>query len=333
MRLLGCLVLCVFTLSLPRVVDAQTAGANSATVTGTVYSNSEKGLGNVLVKLCDPGANPVSQTFTGDTGRFEFRGLERGTYILTFDAAGYEKAEIPVDVSLTSANSIQVVLRPALASATSPATIVSSHELLMPKKARELMAEGKQKLYVQKNAREALSDFRRALDKARGYYEADYQMGVALLALGERAEAEKSFRKAVEISDGRFGDAYVGLGTLEVERGSVGEGETSLRNGVSLNPNSWLGFFELGKLELNRGHLPQALQMSERARSLSPNSPVVYRLLANIHIQQKDSRALLNDIDTYLTLDADSPAAARAKELRQQVEQQLAKEKSTNPPS
>jgi tetratricopeptide (TPR) repeat protein len=330
---LGCLVLCLFALSLPRVADAQTAGRDSATVAGLVSSSAEKPLANVLVRLCDPGAAPLSQTFTRDRGDFEFRGLERGSYILTFEAAGYEKAQIQIDVTLTSANSIQIILRPAQGSTTSPAAIISSHELLMPKKARELMAAGKQKLYVQKNARGALSDFRRAIDKAPQYYEADYQMGIALLNLGQRADAERSFQKTVELSDGKFGDAYVALGTLEVERGDIDQGEISLRNGVSLNPNSWLGFFELGKLELNRGHLPQALQMAERARSLSPNSPVVYRLLANIHIQQKDSRALLGDIDTYLTLDPDSPAAVRAKELRQQIEQQLANEKSANPPS
>jgi regulator of sirC expression with transglutaminase-like and TPR domain len=49
-------------------------------------------------------------------------------------------------------------------------------------------------------------------------------------------------------------------------------------------------------------------------------------LLSNIHLQQKDYPALLQDIDQYLKLDPDSPAGVRAKELREQVQQKMAAE-------
>jgi regulator of sirC expression with transglutaminase-like and TPR domain len=53
---------------------------------------------------------------------------------------------------------------------------------------------------------------------------------------------------------------------------------------------------------------------------------MVYRLLSNIHLQQKDYPALLQDIDQYLKLDPDSPAGVRAKELREQVQHIMAVE-------
>ena len=86
-----------------------------------------------------------------------------------------------------------------------------------------------------------------------------------------------------------------------------------------------MGFFELGKLELNRDRLGSSLQSAERARVLSPNSPVVYRLLANIHLRQKNYGDLLADLDAYLKLDPSSSAGVRAKEMREQIQRELAK--------
>jgi regulator of sirC expression with transglutaminase-like and TPR domain len=57
---------------------------------------------------------------------------------------------------------------------------------------------------------------------------------------------------------------------------------------------------------------------------LAPNAPVVYRLLSNIHLQEKDYPALMQDIEEYLKLDPDSPAGIRAKELREQVQKKMA---------
>jgi hypothetical protein len=54
---------------------------------------------------------------------------------------------------------------------------------------------------------------------------------------------------------------------------------------------------------------------------------MIYRLLSNIHLQQKDYPALLEDLDAYVKLDPDSPAGARAKEIRDQVQQKIAQEK------
>jgi hypothetical protein len=51
--------------------------------------------------------------------------------------------------------------------------------------------------------------------------------------------------------------------------------------------------------------------------------------LANIHLQEKNYAALLQDIDAYLTLDPDSPAGLRAKELRDQIQRKIALDNPT----
>jgi len=62
---------------------------------------------------------------------------------------------------------------------------------------------------------------------------------------------------------------------------------------------------------------------AEQACSVAPQQPVVYRLLAVIHLQQQDYPALLDNLDAYIRLDPDSPAGQRAKQLRADTLQHL----------
>jgi tetratricopeptide (TPR) repeat protein len=108
-----------------------------------------------------------------------------------------------------------------------------------------------------------------------------------------------------------------------LQRGEDQPGEELLRQGLVSNPHSWPGQFALGELELTRGRVELALAAAEQAAELAPTQPVVYRLLAIIHLRQKNYSALLTDLDAYLQLDPDSPAGLRAKELRAQAEKKL----------
>ena len=199
----------------------------------------------------------------------------------------------------------------------------------MPAKARDLMESGKKKLYLDKNAPGGAADFQRAISVAPKYYEAHYQLAIAYLTQGNGAEAEKSLRKSVEVRGDKYGDADVRLGAIFLDRGNFAEGERTIRRGIQLNPNFWLGHYELGRALFHQKKVTEAQVSAERARLLAPAAPIVYRLLANIHLQEKDYPALLQDLDEYLKLDPDSPAGMRAKELREQVQQKLAADNST----
>jgi tetratricopeptide (TPR) repeat protein len=196
----------------------------------------------------------------------------------------------------------------------------------MPAKARDLMESGKKKLYEDKNSSAGLGDFQQAISLAPGYYEAYYQLAMAYLSLGNSGEAEKSFRKSIEVSGDKYGEADVRLGTILLDQGNSAEGEKAVRRGIQLNPNFWLGHYELGRALVNEKRIHEAQDSAEHARLLAPGTAIVYRLLANIHLQQKDYAALLQDVDEYLRLDPDSPAGLRAKELREQITQKMTRD-------
>jgi hypothetical protein len=317
------------------VVPARTPGLLRSSVlemstfalSGSVFSEgSNQRISQASVVLCDDGGNSLQESYAGDSGEFSFQGLRPGHYILRVKAVGFQPSELHVDLSLTSERGLTVSLKP-VPTAALPAhgsEIVSAHELAMPQGARDLLASGKKKLYTEKNAQAALRDFQAATGQAPTYYEAYYQTGMAYLALQNPAEAEKQFHKSVEISQKKYGDADIALGTLLLHRNELNEGESLLRMGLASNPNSWPGQFEVGELELSRGHLESALAAAEKAAELAPQQAVVYRLLAVIHLRQKNYLALVSALDSYIELDPDSPAGVRAKELRAQAEKQLA---------
>ena len=237
---------------------------------------------------------------------------------------GYEHATTSVDISLMPARGVVIRLKPASGEKGAASSgSISAHELSMPQKARDLVNSGKKKMQMDKNAQGALQDFQAAIAVAPAYYEAYYHAGMASLALGKRDDAESSFRKSIELSGNKYCEADVGLGTMMLDRSEFAEGEKTVRQGLELNPQYWLGHYELGRALLSQHKISEALKSADQAKSLAPSAPVVYRLLSNIHLQQKDYPALLADIDAYIKLDPNSAAGIRAKQLREQVAQKV----------
>lgn len=315
---------CVLFLAIPGAAFGQSNSAFS--VAGTVFSDAgDRRIVNATVVLCDDQGGRLQETNSNDSGEFSFRAVRAARYILRVRAEGYETTELHVDLSLGSQHGISVALK-ALRAKDAPVSdqpTISAHELSMPEAARNLMASGRNKLYKQNDPQGALSEFQAASQKAPNYYEAYLYAGLAFLSLHKDSEAETQFRKSIEVSQQKYPDAEIALAALLLRRGQSGEGETLLRQGLALNPQSWPGQVELGKLEFARGHLESALEAAEKAQSLAPLQPIVYRLLAAVHLQQKNFPAAVSDLDNYIRLDPDSPAGVRAKELRAQVQQQL----------
>ena len=311
-------------LMVPLSANAQTP----VTLAGNVYYEDDYSPAkNVVISLSDVEQVQLTTQATSDDGGFRFRGLMRSSYTVSINASGYEPITLTVDLSFSSDKVVAIYLKRSSGKQVSPkASTISMHELSIPAKARELMESGKKKLYQDKDPRGGLADFQQAISVAPGYYEAHYQVAMAYLTLGNPEEAEKSLRKSVEVSGDKYGVADVGLGTVMLDRGSFSEGEKTIRRGLQLNPNLWLGHYELGRALLNEKRISEAQDSAEHARLLAPRAPMVYRLLSNIHLQEKDYPALLKDIDAYLTLDPDSPAGVRAKQLREQVQQKITSE-------
>jgi tetratricopeptide (TPR) repeat protein len=326
--------LLTLTLSLPFGIKGQVP-PEPRTLSGTVYyADGNRPAENISVELRTTEGSIIAPQSTSSNGWFEFRGLPRGIYVIAINAYGFEPVNFNVDLFLASSRGNVIYLRGRSINPTdSPhASLVSKHELSMPQKARTLMESGKKKVYRDKNVQRGLADFQQAVAIAPGYYEAYYQIALAGLILGQRDLAEKSFRKAIEVSGDKYGDADIGLGTALLDKRDFSEGEKTIRRGIELSPDSWLGHYELGRALLNQDRIEDAEKAALQARSLAPNAGIVYRLLSNVHLRQKNYPALLDDIDAYVKLDPDSPAGIRAKQMREEVQQKIEADRRPNPP-
>jgi tetratricopeptide (TPR) repeat protein len=297
-------------------------------ISGTVYyADTRQPANEVVVSLLNREHESLITYTTDATGNFRFNSIKPEQYIIAIQVDGYEPVNMNIDLTFTSGSAIPIYLRPlvnkALPAAPSPqGPVVSAHELAMPVKARDLLDAGKKKLYQDKDAKGALVDFQQAFSGAPGYYEAVYQIGVAQLTLGNTTDAEASFRKAIDISADTYPDADIRLGGILLDKKNYPEAEKYLRKGIKAEPNAWLGHYDLGRLLFAQNQLPEALASANEAKRLAPNTPNVYRLLSIIHLQQKDYQALIADLDSYIALDPNSPTGLRAKQLRDQYQQQ-----------
>ncbi len=332
-RLCAALLVLTSILVVPQHISAQgMGGSDTVSLTGTIYSEkSKRPVQQASVRLCDTGGNLLGQTITTDSGEFDFRQIKRYNYILTVDASGFQPYTEHIELSYTSDRGISIYLipNPSDPATSSGAANVSAHEMSMPQKARDLMASGEKKLYSDKNAQAALTDLQQAVSVAPTYYEAYYQIGMAYLTLGTKADAEKSFRKSVEVSNDKYGEPVIGLASFLIDTGDLAQSEAMTRHGLELSPNSWLGHYQLGRILFTENKVTDAEKSAQQARSLAPNAAIIYRLLSNIHLSQKNYSALVQDLDAYIKLDPDSPAGVRAKEIRKQVQENISKGKLT----
>ena len=131
------------------------------------------------------------------------------------------------------------------------------------------------------------------------------------------------------MSADKYGEPVIGLASLLIDTGDLAQSEKMIRHGLELSPNDWFGHYQLGRILFTENKIVEAQKSAEQARSLAPNAAIVYRLLSNIHLSQKNYPALIEDLDAYIKLDPDSPAGVRAKEIRNQVQENISKDKLT----
>jgi tetratricopeptide (TPR) repeat protein len=265
--LLHLFVLVVATVVLPCPDRAQIA-SEPRTLNGTIYyAGGNQPAEQITVQLRSNGGSMIAPETTSATGWFEFRGLKRELYVIAINVAGFEPVAINVDLGLSSSrgNVIYLKARTDDAAKSPSAKSISAHELSMAQHARNLMESGKKKLYRDHDPSGGITDFQSALSIESAYYEVHYQIAMAYLTLGLEGDAEASFRKAIEISGDKYGEADIGLGTSKLDKGEFSAGDGLIRRGIELSPNAWLGHYELGRALLNEDR--------RRGRSRGCSSP------------------------------------------------------------
>ena len=267
---------------------------------------------------------PVAAVYTDGRGDFQFDQLPSGRYTVVVNEPGYEPVQESVEAGFVSGQGLTIYLRKTnFAPSGSSGDVVSVRELSIPGKAHNAYQKGLERM-AKKDPAGSLRHFQRAAAAFPSYYEAFLQLGLAQAQLGEKAEAEKALRTAIDLSGGNCAEAEFALAALLSDQEQFGDAEKLTRRGLILSPASWFGQYVLSRALFGLNRLAEAEQCARKVLSLKRDFAVVHLLLANIHIRTREQRPLLEDLDAYLALEPKGAYSAQAGQMREVVRQSLA---------
>ena len=266
-------------------------------------------------------------------GEFEFQDLKSGVYTLTAEVDKYLPVRERIEVRNSSKEGLMIYMHKTaepLDGALSQT--VSAHFLALPQKAQQAYQKGMQRLYDQKDLKGGLELFQRAVSEAPECYEAYCEIGVINAHLKKFVDAENAFRKSIELSNANFVRADVGLAGVLSNTGRYAEAEPVAQKAVQLDPNMWEALLELARAEVGLRNWDAAEKNALAARKVNSSAAPLHLVLANIHIHKTDYQAAINDLETYLQIDPDSPQSAKARTTLDQVQKIVASSKTPTPP-
>lgn len=206
--------------------------------------------------------------------------------------------------------------------------VTSVRELQIPEKARKACESGTQR-FAAKDAAGSVPEFQKAIRTFPGYYEAYVKLGAAELDLERWGDAEAAFRKANELSGGHYALANFGLGLiLATVTKQFAEAEAVVRTGLATAPADVTGHFVLAWVLYSTARLQEAEESAREAVSSNPNLAGARLLLAQIHFQERNFSAAVEDIDAYLNMGVSGSEEERVRGIRAEALRALPRAKA-----
>lgn len=226
----------------------------------------------LLVRLSTSSGMGGPEEFADSSGRFEFKNVPAGEYVVTVRAPAdslFEDgtAKIRIYKSSDSRNysvNVTLPLRKSVVTTThAPGTVTADPDAAVPKKARDAYRRGVDAAGKGKGD-EAVEKFREALGLAPDYRAALNDLGVELLKLDRSTEALPPLRRAVELGPDAFAPR-LNL-TLALLATDDLEGATaSAARALELRSDSSRALCAAGQIALRRGNTLDAVAYLRRA--------------------------------------------------------------------
>jgi tetratricopeptide (TPR) repeat protein len=308
----------------PRTHIAMAQGANeSAAIVGYVRDAvTREPVLAARIDLMSGGGQVSTNHFTTTNGEFSINARD-GNYQVVVQKQGYLTAKVDVSIPVGHQIRVDVDLQPEKPeSAPASSETVTAHQLTVPHKARDDYNKGSDMIRKQ-DYPGAVAEFQKAIKEYPPYYEAFAKMGIAQFLLGQTPAAEDSLQKSIDLSEGKFPDAFFDMADLLNNVHDYANAEPQARKGIAADDSSWRGYFELARALTGLKRFAEAEQSAVKSRELNPKNLQLYVVLTNIHLATRDYASVLQDIDAYLKLDPDSPSSEQMRATRAQVSRAL----------
>ena len=270
----------------------------------------------------------VARTTTDSKGKFQFRGMAPGVYLVSVRQEGYLDRPQQVDVSFTPQAKIFVDLVPLNdGQKASPAagSIDAGVSRLSPD-TQAAFAKGLDLLFKQKKPDRSIEEFKKVEKQAPDFASGFVHHGLALLDMGKFAEAESVLAKAVMKAPKDFySNFYLGV-CLNSEQ-KYAEAEAPLRTALQQKGDSAEANYELSRALLGLGRWQEAEPAANRCNTLAPEFAPVQVVLGNISLRKRDANGALEHFREYLRLEPNGPFSQPTRDMVTKIEAALSKQK------
>lgn len=264
------------------------------------------------VRLLTSNATRVLKEIWTDTaGRFWFRDLRPGNYMVEVSAPGFVTAR--QTVSLVTTMSSEVVVELNSEPDSQPRVYGGVIDARVPPHAWQEWEKAQEAL-GKEDADAARKHLEKAVKEYEGFAAAFRLLAQLDLDANKLDDAEHNIHVSQALEP-RNADGYVLEGALFNRRQQPKEALKVLEQAAALTP-TWRGQFELAKTRFELKAFAEALKAAQRAIELRSNGdfPEAHVLLGNILVSLRRYPDAAREYRTFLEMAPDSPSAAPARE-------------------
>ena len=267
----------------------------------------------------------VARTVTDSKGRFQFRGMAPGVYLISVRQEGYLDSPQQVDVSFTPQARIFIDLIPENGKPQPAAGSIDADVSRLSPDAQQAFAKGLDLLFKEKKPEQSISEFKKVEKLEPDFISGYVHHGLALLDLGKFPDAESVLSKGVKKSpDDFYANFYLGV-TFNSEQKFL-DAERVLRKALEKKHGSAEANYELSRALMGQGKWQDAEAPAAQCNKISPEFAPVQVVLGNISLRKRDANAALQHFREYLRLDPKGQFSQQTKDMVAKIEAALSKQ-------
>jgi Tfp pilus assembly protein PilF len=308
----------------------QTRESERAEVSGEVNAADGSPLPMIRVELQSTMGGMALTTFSDSSGRFSFRGVPPGSYMVLIRVPGYQPASSPINITYFPVHDLMITLMPFHFGQTREDVFaknsgtVSVRQLRIPDKARNEFRKGL-KSVSQGQIDEAVKHWEKSIQIYPEFAESYMMLSKIYTERGDFDAATDAAKHAIEVApDDAAPYAYLGFAYLKMN--DIPKATKAFQDSVQLSDSKFFTQFWLGDLLLKQEKYEEAYPHLLRAWQIDPEEPEVYIPLYNDLVLLDRREEALAKIDDFLSRFPNNPAVGKIREKRDALAKSLSGE-------
>ncbi len=286
-------------------------------IEGRVMDETNNGVDNVYVELYDNYGSLIARQRSTGQGRFSFRGMRQGRYVISVKPFGTNLKEDSKEIEINNQSSrsdtvmVDFRLRPDRQFKQTDAGIVGTiFAQEVPEDAKRLYRSGVDE--VQSKPDKARDDFKAAIKLFPNYFDALAALGKANIIQGKYADGYPYLLRAIDVNS-RCSDCYYSLSLAFYKLNELVAAIKAVDAAAILQPKSGPVRLLQGMIYRNNDDLAGAEKALLLAKSLftDPN-PEVHWQLSNVYNRQKRNQEAADELELYIKAKSDMSATEKA---------------------